>query len=921
MYLTKTYRLLLLLLATLGLNITIATAQTSKTITKTDTLRIKGKQVLKPEVSYMHPVVKTIADVKVYGAPSYDNFVLKSISSLSVGDKIEVPGVALTNVVKRYMQYGFFSDVKVKIAKYVGDYVWVEIYLVENPRIKTVTFTGIGSSDREELEKKVGLRKGQQISPNILERTRQLVKRYYDAEGYREMKMTITQVPEQNEKNYVNLIIDIDKSGKTKIENIFFEGNKVLTSNQLRRAMENTNEVFSFKRLIPSFLEIFSSKKLVDEDYRKDLKAIISRYQEEGYRDAEILYDSIAPVGGDSRNVNLYIKIYEGQKYHIKDLRFIGNTKYASEDLERVLGIKKGDIYNMKHLEERLTTDDDAVTNLYYNNGYIFAMVDPVETRVEGDSVSLDVRINEGTQATVNKIIINGNNIVYEDVIRRELYTKPGTLFSREDLMNSLRLIHQIGLFDGEKSLPKPIPDPQNGTVDIEYNLVPKSNDQLNMSIGWSQTGLIGTVGFTFSNFSIKNLFNPSMYKGFIPQGDNQKLSINAQTNARYYNQVSVSFSDPWFGGKRPNLFTVSASYSHTTAIDQQYYSSQMRDMMANNPYMMGGYGYGGYGGRYGMMGGGYNPYGYGGGMGYGQSGIYESAYDADKSLTMFRFSIGNGRRLSWPDNWFQVYASFNYTHYKLNNWIYSTFGNFHHGRANDISLSLSLERRSIDNPVYTRRGSEFNLSVELTPPYSLFDKKDYSSPLMTSAERYKFLEYHKWRYSGKIYLPLMNPMTVKRTPVLMAKLDGGIIGSYNKYRRSPFGTYYMGGDMMSGGMGGYMNETIGLRGYRNGSIAGASYDYAYAYFRTGMELRYPLIFEQSTTVWVLGFLEAGNAWSNISDYNPFDIKRSAGVGVRIMLPMIGLLGIDWAYGFDHPNPFTRERGGSNVHFVLGRDI
>ncbi len=910
------YKKLALTLMTLGLSLTLAQAQ-SEEKTKIDTLAIQGETVYNPKVSYTRPVYKTIADIKIKGAPSYDKFVLKSVSALAVGDEVQIPGAKITNAVKRYMQYGYFADARIEVKKYVGKYAWLEIILEENPRVGKVTYTGIGKSDREELEKRIGLRRGTKISPNILDRTRQLIKRYFDEKGYREMKLTIDKQQDTSEQNFVNLVIDIDKSGKTKVRNIIFEGNKVLTDNQLRRAMKKTNETFSFKHLGRSFLEIFSTKKLIDENYRKDLQNIVERYHKEGYRDAEVLFDSIAPLNDGSRKVDIYLKLYEGQKYFIKDLRFIGNTKYDSDALEHVLGIRKGDVYDQKRLQERLQTDDDAVSNLYYNNGYIFAMIDPVETNIEGDSVTLDIRVTEGSPATINKVKINGNDIVYEDVVRRELYTKPGTLFSREDLMNSYRLINQIGLFDAEKSVPKPIPDPVNGTVDIEYNLVPKSNDQLNLSIGWSQTGLIGSVGFTFSNFSIKNLFHPKMYKGIIPQGENQKLSINAQTNAKYYNQVSVSFSDPWFGGKRPNLFSVSASYSHTTAIDQRYYSSQMNQYMMNNPYGYGGYGYGGYG--YG----GYGGYGgrYGRGGGYGQSGLYESAYDASKSLTMFRFSIGNGRRLNWPDNWFQVYASLNYTRYKLNNWIYNTFGNFHDGSANDISLGLSIERKSIDNPIYTRRGSEFSVSLDITPPYSLFDKTDYSAPSVTDKERYKFLEYHKWRYSGKVYMPLLNPLTVKRTPVLMAKVEGGIIGTFNKHRRSPFGTYYMGGDMMSGGMGGYMNETIGLRGYKNGSIAGANYDYAYSYFRTAMELRYPLIFEQSTTVWVLGFLEAGNAWNNISDYNPFDIKRSAGLGLRIMLPMVGLLGIDWGYGFDRPNPFTRERGGSNIHFVLGRDI
>ncbi len=873
-----------------------------------DTLKITGERVDRPEVDYLHPTNKIIADIKITGAPSYDEFVLKSLSSLSVGDEVQIPGVALTSAVNRYMQYGYFSNARVVVTKYVGNYVWLEIQLTENPRVGTVTYTGIGKGDRDELEKRIGLRRGTQISPNVFERTRQLIKKYYDEKGYRQMTMNITQEADTKEKNFTNITIDIDRSGKTKIGEIHFEGNSILSDNQLRRAMKKTNETFSFKRWKSSFLEIFSSKKLVDEEYRKDLENIIKRYQRAGYRDAEIVADSIVARKDGTRKSDVYIRINEGQKYYIKDLRFVGNTKYNSEALKHILGMKAGDVYDQSRLNERLQTDEDAVMNLYYNNGYLFANIDPVETQVEGDSVSLDVRITEGPQATINKVVIRGNDIVYEDVIRRELYTKPGQLFSREDIMNSFRLLNQLGHFDAEKSIPNPIPDPQNGTVDIEYDLVPKSNDQLTLSIGWSQTGLIGTLGFTFTNFSIQNLFRPSMYKGIIPQGDNQKLSIQAQTNARYYHQLSLSFSDPWFGKKRPNLLNISAHYSRSTAIDSRYYSEQ-----ASRYYQglyNGGYGYGG---AYG-----YGNYGYNGAS---SSSLYENSYDSDKSLTMLGFSIGNGRRLSWPDNWFQVYASLNYNHYNLNNWVYNTFENFHDGTANDVNLELRIERNSTDNPTYTRRGSEFSFSVSLTPPYSLWDGKDYSSPNLPEADRYKWLEYHKWRFSGKTFIPLLNPTTVKRTPVLMARMEGGIISSYNKHKRSPFGTFYMGGDMMSSNMSTYTNETVSLRGYANGSIAGSQYDYAYSYFKTALELRYPLIFEQSTTIWVLGFLEAGNAWRNINQYNPFDLKRSAGLGVRIMLPMVGLLGIDWAYGFDRPNPYTTARGGSNIHFVLGKDI
>ena len=691
------------------------------------------------------------------------------------------------------------------------------------------------------------------------------------------------------------------------MRNIYFEGNSSLTDYQLRMAMGKTNEGFALSRGrgLSSLLKIFKQKKFVDADYKEDLQNLIKRYQAAGYRDAELVSDSIVPVPG-TRKVDIYLKVNEGQKYYIKDIRFVGNTKYPSELLSQLLAIRPGDVYDQKRLENRLSVDEDAVSNLYYNNGYIFAGVDPVETNIVGDSVSLEVRVTEGPQATIDKVKIRGNDIVYEDVVRRELYTKPGVLFSKEDLMNSFRILNQLGHFDAEKSVPKPVPNPQSGTVDIEYDLTPKSNDQLNLSIGWSQTGIIGSIGFTFTNFSIQNLFRPSMYKGIIPQGDGQKLSINGQTNARYYNQISVSFSDPWFGGKRPNLLSVSAFYSRMTAIDQRYYSGQARNYYGSgyyNPYYS-GYGYGGYGNYYDQT-------------RQAQSSLYEDSYDSDKSLSILGLTIANGRRLNWPDNWFQLTASLNFTHYRLNNWTYNTFQNYHQGSANDLNLELRIDRNSVDNPVYTRRGSDFSFSVSFTPPYSLFDKKDYSDPSLPLSDRYRFLEYHKWKYSGKVFLPLMNPTTVKRTPVLMARIEGGIINSYNKYKRSPFGTYYMGGDGMSGYSTGYAEETIGLRGYENGALT-PSYDVqGYAYDRFSLELRYPFLLG-NTTIYGLGFVEAGNAWSETSKFNPFDMKRSAGLGVRIFLPMVGMMGIDWAYGFD---TVFGKKGGSQFHFILGQEF
>lgn len=871
-----------------------------------------------PEINYARPVSKTIADIKVVGAKSFDSDVLINLSGLAVGEEIQIPGSEITDALNRFMRHGLFSNVKIIATKYEGNKVWLEIQLVERPRISKVEFIGIKKGDREELEKRTGLRKGLQLTPNIIDRTKQLIKKYYDEKGFRNMEVYIKEEPDLSEEGFVNVKIRIIRNDKTKVLNIKVEGNKAMTENQIISTMKKTNEGFNlFKkgRFWYSIKKIFSQKKFVDKDYKEDLEKIIQKYQELGYRDAEIVSDTIIPSGKKNK-IDIHIKVNEGPKYYIDDVTFVGNTKYDTQLLKRILGINKGDVYNQKKLQDRLFTEDDALSNLYYNNGYMFAQIDPVETKVKNDSVSLDIRIIEGIQATINQVIVNGNTNVYEEVVRRELFSKPGALFSKEDIINSIRAIAQLGHFDPEKIEPIPTPNPQTGTVDIEYNLVPHSSDQFNIAFGWSQTGMLYTVGLKFTNFSIRNLFKPSMYHNFIPQGDGQTLQINAQTNAKYYQNYSISFSDPWFGGKRPNLFTVSAFYSKQTAIDTKFYNNKIGSYYNSGYYGYDPYGYSGYGGY-----GGYG-YGYGNGAygGYGNGGeIYEKAQDPDKYLELIGLSVGYGKRLNWPDNWFQVYASLNYTRYKLHNWIYDTFQNFHNGVANDINLQLRIGRNSTDNPIFTRMGSDFMLSVTLTPPYSLWDGKDYSDPKLPASDRYKFIEYHKWQFSGKVFVPLLNPATYKRTPVLMTRVQTGFLGHYNSHKRSPFGTYYMGGDNM-GAMGGYMNETVGLRGYANGSIAGMNYNYAYSYLKVGMELRYPIILEGQTNIWVLGFLEAGNAWNKFADYNPFNLKRSAGIGARITIPMLGILGIDWGYGFDRPDG-SRDRGGSNVHFIIGQEF
>lgn len=872
---------------------------------ESDTTKVENESGEVPVISYsLSPKQYKIEDIKVTGVKTYyDDFVLIGFSGLSVGDMITVPGEEITAAVNRFWKHGLFSDVKILASKIQDDKVWLEIRLKQRPRISEVNYNGIKKGEREDLEAKLNLKKGFQITPNLIDRAKIVIQKFFDGKGFKNVDVQIVQKDDVSKEGEVIVDINIDKNEKTKINQIIFTGNSMLRDADLKKAMKKTNEKFAWKRWKTSIKEMFSTKKFVTEEYEKDKKNIIDKYNELGYRDAVLLADSV--INHDEKTVDVYLSISEGQKYYLKDINFVGNTQYPTDQLMAILGMKPGEVYNQKKLNERLTTDDDAVSNIYYNNGYLFFGADPVEVEVENDSIALEIRIQEGPQATINRIIINGNDRLYEDIVRRELRTKPGMLFSREDLIRSVRELAQMGHFDPENMNPNPVPDAENGTVDIQYNLVSKANDQVEFSAGWGQTGVIGKLSLKFTNFSMKNFLNPSTYKGIIPQGEGQTLTLSGQTNGRYYQAYSVSFMDPWFGGKRPNTLSVSAYFSMQTDISSNYLSSSSYGM---NPY-------------YGMYGN--SMYGnsmYGNSM-YGNSmygGNYELAYDPDKSIKMLGLSIGYGKRLNWPDDYFQFMLTLNYQLYMMKDWAYFLVQN---GNSHNVNMELMLQRNSVDNPLYTRRGSQFSVSVSATPPYSLWDGKDYASMSDNDEGKFNFIEYHKWKFKAKIFSPLA-PLTVKRTPVLMSRIEYGFLGHYNKNKRSPFETFYMGGDGMSGYSSTYATETIGLRGYENGSIAGNNgyNSYGYAYSRLAMELRYPFLLEPTSTIYGLAFVEAGNAWQNLKDFSPFDLKRSAGVGVRIFLPMIGMMGIDWAYGFDKVNG-QRNAGGSNFHFIIGQEF
>ncbi|GHS94456.1 outer membrane protein assembly factor [Bacteroidia bacterium] len=828
-----------------------------------------------------------IADIKVSGVENYgyEDYVLIGISGLSVGQKVSVPGDELTTALKAFWRHGLFSSAQLSATKMTADSVWLSITLAPNPVISTINYHGVKKGEREDLEAKIGMAKGSQLTPNLINRARKRIKDYFDEKGFSNAEIAIRQYDDLANQGKSILDITVNKNEKTKVREIIINGNEKVSDFDLKMAMKKTNSGFSLRKdAWLNIRKLFSTKKFVQEEYQNDLLNIIAKYNEKGFRDAEISSDSVAIV--DDKHVSIYLDVKEGDKYFIRNIKWVGNTVYPSNILELMLNMQPKDVYNQKKLGERLQTDEDAVSNLYANNGYIFAYMNPVETYVENDSVDLEVRIIEGRQATINRVIISGNDRIYEDVIRRELLTKPGQLYSKDLIMKSAREIAQSGHFDPEHMDINPMPNQETGTVDIQYGLTPKANDQVEFSAGWGPTGVIGRMSLKFSNFSFKNLIYPSTYKGIIPQGEGQTLTLSGQTNGRYYQSYSVSFFDPWFGGKRPNSFSLSSYYMVTTGVEDRYYQQ-----MYNNPYysMYGGYG-------------GYGSYG-----GYDNGGI---AYDDNQSMKIFGISAGYGKRLSWPDYYFNFMAEISYQRYMLKNWRYFVIQN---GTSNSLSLGLTLSRNSTDNPLYTRRGSQFTASLNVTPPYSLLSKKEIDE---TKAN--EWIEFHKWKFKSKLFIPLANPETVKRTPVLMSRIEYGFIGSYNRKKKTPFETFYMGGDGMTGYSTMYATETIGLRGYENGSLSYQGYGYAYS--RLAMELRYPILLEPTSTIYALAFVEAGNAWGQISSFNPFDLKRSAGVGARIFLPMIGLMGIDWGYGFDRPYPGASVSGGQ-LHFILGQEF
>ena len=827
-----------------------------------------------------------IADIKVTGAETYEEFVLIGFSGLEIGDRVEIPGSEITAAVKRFWKQGLFSSVKILATKIEDGKVWLEIRLEQRPRITSITYNGVKKSEKEDLEEKLPWTAGNQLTPNLVSNAEKKIKEYYEEKGFYNARVRVRQEADPERNGFVLVNVDVAKGEKTRVNAIYINGNNALSDNKINWVMKKTND--------SHIMNFFRAKKFVEDEFEKDKVALIEKYNEIGYRDAQIIADSVVPSPVPDK-VDVYLTVDEGKKYYFRNITWVGNTVYPYDYLDAVLGIKKGDVYNLKELNDRLQVDDDAVGKLYSDQGYLFFNVEPVETQIVGDSIDFEMRIFEGKPATINEINITGNTRVYEHVIRRALDTKPGQLYSQSDIMRSLRELAQMGHFEQEKLVPDIQPNVEDGTVDITYQLETKSSDQVEFQLGWGATGLVGSIGFKFTNFAIQNLFKSKAYHHIVPQGEGQTFAINARTNGRYYTSVNLSFLEPWLGGKRPNSFSLSAYFASQSGMSKRYYDSY------NNLYNY-------YNGLYG-----YNSY-YG--NSYNEYLQYQQAteVDPDTYLRTLGAAVGYGMRLNWPDDYFTFYGELSYQFFMMKNWPYLLLTN---GQAHNLSLNLTLSRNSIDNPIYTRRGSSFTLGLKITPPYSVINGKDYSK--MNDAQRYKLLEYHKWTFNAKVFTPL----TRDNKLVLMARAVFGYLGHYNINARSPFETYYMGGDGMANYTS-YSTEYVSMRGYESGSLtpydARTGRQMGYLYNKFTMELRYPITLEQSATIWALAFVEAGNCFASIKDYNPFDLKRSAGLGVRIYLPMFGLLGIDWAYGFDKVGN-TMDYSGSQFHFVLGQEL
>lgn len=798
-----------------------------------------------------------IGGVSVSGIRYLDINALIGISGLKVGQEITIPGDVITTAAQRLWQQGLFSDVRISIDTLKSDTAFLDIFLQERPRISAIKFNGIRTSEKDDIVKKISLPVGSQITSYILDNTRNIIRDHYVEKGFYNTTVDYVEKDDPDQPNNIILSINVDKKKKVKIGELNFVGNEYFKDSKLRHQMKGTKQ---------KNLNFFKTSKYIGKKFDEDKKKLETFYNDNGFKDFSIVSDSLYKIS-DNR-LGLKIRLDEGKQYYLRNVEWVGNSVYRREDLDKVFNIKHGSVYNQSLILDRLkgsSGSENAVSNLYLDYGYLFSDLTPVESKVEGDSVDLEIRIFEGDQAYINDVIISGNNRTNEHVARRELYTLPGDLFSKEKIMRSIRQLGVLGEFDPEKINPTPLSDPTNGTVDMLYKLEERANDQFEISGGWGAGMLVGTVGVRFNNFAMKNFFKLSDWRPY-PSGDGQSLSIRAQSNGKIYQSYNISFDEPWLGGKKANNFSVSL----------------YRSIMTNGTKK--------------------------GGDGY-------------MSMLIDGASIGLGKRLEWPDDFFSLYGELSYQKYDLYHYTYMRFL-FDNGQSNILSFTTKLVRFSTSpNLIYPRSGSSFTLSLQFTPPYSFISGKDMSATDITDEAKYKWIEFHKWLFKSDYYFPL----TKDDKMVLRARFDFGYLGYYNKaIGPSPFESFYLGGSGMTGYTL-YGHDIIAMRGYTDGSLtpidSKTSAPAGNIYSKITFELRYPISLSQQATVYALTFLEAGRSWTRLREYNPFKMCRSAGVGLRANLPMFGLLGIDWGYGFDAVPSGAASANHSQFSFVIGQEF
>ena len=838
------------------------------------------------EVDYNHPQKYIIAGISVEGNTVFGEQQIINQTGMHKGMEVTVPGEEISNVVRRLYLQRYFEDVAVEIDSLSArrDSAWFKIRIKERPRVSRWTYSGVKTSERKDIEERLNLRRGGEFSEYVEKTSADIIKRYFAEKGFLLCDVKAEVQRDSVVKNAIRVNFAIDKGEKVRIKEIHFIGNEHVKEYKLARAMKKTKS--------NKFYNFFHSKKFNEKEYLSDKKSALSAFNEAGYRDARLVRDSVYYLEPGKLGIDLEFE--EGDKYYFRDVTWTGNSVYSSDDLSDALGIHKGDVYDVVTMEKRLygggKQNEMDITKLYRDNGFLFFNINPVETNIQNDSVDVELRISEGKQATLNNIVINGNDLTNEKVVRRQIFTRPGYLFSQTDFERSIREIASLGQFDPE-AITQPggysiIPNQLDNTVDLVYNVTEKPSSQLELSGGWGGYTFVATVGVSFNNFSTHRMFEKGAWRP-VPLGDAQNLAFRFQTNGAYYTALTASFTEPWLFGKKPTSLNLSLYYTRQTGM----YSSMSTMASAFN------------------------------------------YFTSNRSMEVFGFSTSLGTRLKWPDNYFVLYNGFNWQSYRLNNW-YSGYFIIDDGITNNINYTLNLVRNSTDQQIYPRTGSEFSFSLQLTPPFSLFRKHDFDAdgnrvPVKSwkdvnydnwsGRDRYKWIEYHKWKFSAATYSRIIGDL------VLMTRAQFGYLGYYNRnWGYSPFEGFLVGGDGMSGYYS-YGTEVVSLRGYENYSLTPRevskynSGGYAYAgnvYDKFTVELRYPVILQPSSTIYALAFLEGGNCWSDIKKFNPFQIKRSAGVGVRIFLPMVGLLGVDWGWGFDGP-----EGSKSQFHFVIGQQF